>query len=310
MRIGIDIDGTLTNIVERVIAYGQEYELENNLEEGVANPKSDFVQTAFEWGTEIGNKFWNENFSKINQVEPRPLTKKYLDKLHNEGHEIFIVTARSSRELYDPEKVSAKWLKKHKLSFDKIFVDASNKGLVCKENGIQIFIDDLPKNLDSTSEQGVKTFIMNSVTNEGYHKEGVERVYSFVDFYRKIKKMSEDKTAPKTYVMNVNKKYYKKLKGETKKIELRLNDLRRQKIKVNDVINFRLDGHPQKYFLAKVNRVTRYKNFSELIEKEGRENCGFEKKTIEQINHIMHRFYTEEEVQKNGVVAIEVEKVK
>ena len=31
MRIGIDIDGTLTNLVDRVVAYGQEYELENNL---------------------------------------------------------------------------------------------------------------------------------------------------------------------------------------------------------------------------------------------------------------------------------------
>ena len=37
MRIGIDIDGTLTNIVDSVIAYGQEYELINNLNDGILN---------------------------------------------------------------------------------------------------------------------------------------------------------------------------------------------------------------------------------------------------------------------------------
>jgi uncharacterized HAD superfamily protein len=130
MRIGIDIDGTLTNIVDSVIAYGQEYELENNLPEGIANPRSDFIQTAFEWGSEIGSKFWKENFSKINQVDPRPLTKKYLDKLCEEGHEIYIITARTDRELKDPKKISIKWLRKHKLPFDKIFVNAENKGEV------------------------------------------------------------------------------------------------------------------------------------------------------------------------------------
>jgi ASC-1-like (ASCH) protein/uncharacterized HAD superfamily protein len=310
MRIGIDIDGTLTNIVDSVIAYGQEYELENNLEEGIANAKSDYIETAFEWGTEIGSKFWRENFAKINQVGPRPLTKKYLDKLREEGHEIYIITARSKEELKDPEAISVKWLKKHKVPFDKIFVDIYNKGQLCKEQGVDLFIDDLPRNLDSTLDHGIKTFVMNSVTNENYKREGVIRVYSFVDFYRQIKKMSQDPNVPKTYVMNVNKKYYRKLKSETKRVELRLNDIRRHKIKENDIINFRLDGNPKKYFFARVKRVSNYKNFVDLVKAEGKERCGFENKTIEQVDNIMHRFYTEDEIKKYGVVAIEIEKLK
>ncbi|MDD4110459.1 MAG: hypothetical protein PHS54_02780 [Clostridia bacterium] len=312
MRIGIDIDGTLTNIVDSVIAYGQEYELENNLKEGIANPKSDFIQTAFEWGTEIGNRFWRENFVKINQVEPRPLTKKYLDKLHNEGHEIIIITARSDEELKTPEKISIKWLKKNKLPFDKIVVNANDKGKVCKENNIDVFIDDLPRNIDRVVSTGIKTFIMNSVTNEHFNIKGVTRVYSFVDFYRHIKKMSqtgkkpEIEGMPKTYAMNVNKIFYKKLKRGDIKIELRLNDIRRQNIKKNDTINFKLDTNPKKSFFAKVERTKKYKNFIELLQKEGLENCGFRVKSIQQADSIMKRFYSQEEIQKLGVIAIEI----
>lgn len=310
MRIGIDIDGTLTNIIDSVIAYGQEYELENNLEGGIANPKSDFFQTAFEWGTEIGSKFWRENFAKINQVEPRPLTKKYLDKLYEEGHEIYIITARSSQELRDPRKISIKWLKKHKIPFEKIFVNIENKGLICKQNNVDLFIDDLPRNIDSAVSYGIKTFIMNSVTNEIYNKEGVTRVYSFVDFYRKIKEMSENKNSPSTYVMNVHKKFFKKLKNGEKRIEIRLNDIRRRKLKINDIIKFRLDNKPNKYFYSKIKRVNHYENFINLLNKEKLDYCGFKNKTIQQADIIMHRFYTEEEIKKYGVIAIEIEKLK
>lgn len=310
MRLGIDIDGTLTNIVDSVIAYGQEYELENNLEEGITNPNSDLIQAAFEWGTEIGSKFWRQNFPKINQVEPRALTKKYLDKLVDEGHEIYIITARSSSELKDPKKISVKWLKKHKIPFEKIFVNAENKGLICKQNNVDLLVDDLPKNIDSALSYGIKAFVMNSVTNENYNKKGVTRVYSFVDFYRRIKEMSEIEDSLKTYVMNVHKKFFKKLKSGKTKIELRLNDIRRRKIKAKDIIKFRVDNNPNKYFYAKVKRVSYYKNFVDLLNKEKLHNCGFKGKTIQQADNIMHKFYTKEEIQKYGVAAIEILKLK
>jgi ASC-1-like (ASCH) protein len=81
-------------------------------------------------------------------------------------------------------------------------------------------------------------------------------------------------------------------------------------MQVNDIINFRLDNHPNKYFFAKVKKITHYKDFLELIWNEGKEKCGFEKKSMDQSNNIMHKFYTEEEIQKYGVVAIEIERLR
>lgn len=307
MRIGIDVDGTLTNLVERVIAYGQEYEFENNLPFGITNPQTDYYALAFEWGDKVGKKFWRDSFNKINSTEPRALAKKYLDLLHDKGHEIYIVTARSYEEFDDPVKYTTKWLKKHKIPFDKVIANANDKGKVCKENNIEVFIDDFAKNCDSTSAAGVKTFMMYSSLSETYHNPLVKKVYSFVEFYREVIKLSEEESKYKTYVINVSKKPFKKIKSGQKTVELRLNDLRRNNIQKGDTIVFRLDNKPKKQVVATVLNTKKFYSFKDLISYYGKTKCGFQKKSIDQANAIMKRFYSDEEIKELGVIGFEFE---
>lgn len=306
MRIGIDVDGTLTNLVDRVVAYGQEYELENNLPFGLSNPTTDFYSLAFDWGKQVGDKFWRDSFNKINSTEPRPLAKKYLDLLHEKGHEIYIVTARNTDEFEDPVLYTTKWLKKHKIPFDKVIANASNKGEVCRQNNIEAFLDDNVRNCESTSGAGVKTFMMYSALTEGYNNPLVKRVYSFVEFYREILKLSEQEEISKTYVVNVGKKPFKKIKNGKKTVDLRLNDLRRNNIKVGDKIVFRLNNS-NKQVLARVIDCKKFADFPDLVKYYGREKCGFLKKTIEQASAIMRKFYKEEEIKELGVIGFEFE---
>lgn len=305
MRIGIDVDGTLTNLVDRVIAYGQEYELENNLPFGLSNPQTDYYSLAFDWGSKIGNKFWRDSFNKINSTEPRALAKKYLDILHEKGHEIYIVTARNYDEFEDPVKYTTKWLKKHKIPFDKVIANADDKGKVCLENNIEVFLDDNARNCDSTSAAGVKTFIMYNYLSENYHNPLVKKVYSFVEFYREIVKLSEEESEFKTYVINISKKPYKKIKMGQKTVDLRLNDLRRNNIKKGDTIVFRLDNKPRKQIVVTVLNSKKFYSFKDLISYYGKDKCGFEKKTIDQANAIMKRFYTDKEIKELGVIGFE-----
>lgn len=305
MRIGIDIDGTLTNLVDRVIAYGQEYELENNLPFGLSNPNTDYFSLAFEWGNVIGKKFWRDSFNKINSTAPRALAKKYLDLLHEKGHEIYVVTARSYEEFSDPYAYSKKWLKKYKIPFDKLIVNASNKGAVCEENHIEAFLDDNPINCDSTSAAGVKTFMMHNFLAENYNNPAVKKVYSFVEFYREIIKLSEAESQYKTYVINVSKKPFKKIKTGQKTVDLRLNDIRRNNIKAGDTIVFRSNNNPNKQVVATVLNSKKFFSFKDLISYYGKDKCGFEKKSIDQANNIMKKFYTESELKELGVIGFE-----
>ena len=310
MRIGIDVDGTLTNLVDSVIAFGQEYELENNLPSGVKNPNTDFYELAFTWGQEVGKKFWADNFSKINDISPRPLVRKYLEKLREKGHEIFIITARTYEEFSDPVKFTKKWLDKHKIPYDKVIANASNKGKVCKENNVEIFLDDLPKNCDSTSSVGVKTFMMHNITSANYINPNVKIIYSFVEFYKEVIKITEKEHPNKTYILNLTKKPYKKIKKGLKTVELRVNDIRRNKIKKDDHLVFRLKNKPNKQIYAKVVDTKTFYSFKDLISYYGKTECGFAKKSIDEANRIMLRFYTQEEINKYGVIGIKFELTK
>jgi ASC-1-like (ASCH) protein len=199
-----------------------------------------------------------------------------------------------------------KWLKKHKIPFDKVIANASNKGQICKENNIEAFLDDNVKNCESTSGAGVKTFMMYSALTEGYNNPLVKRIYSFVEFYREIIKLAEQEEISKTYVVNVGIKPYKKIKNGKKTVDLRLNDLRRNNIKVGDKIVFRLNNST-KQLVAKVLDAKKFNDFPDLINYYGREKCGFLKKTVEQASVIMRKFYKDEEIKKLGVIGFEFE---
>ena len=305
MRIGIDVDGTLTNLVDRVISYGQEYEIENNLDAGVKNPLTDYYENAFEWGSEVGKKFWRDNLKIISNTSPRPLCKKYLDLLKKKGFEIYIVTARKDEEFNgDAKSFTVKWLKKHKLPFDKVLTNCSNKGQVCKENNIDFFLDDLPFNCDSTASAGVKTFMMYNIMSENYSNKDVTKVYSFVDFYSNIIKLTEGEPKFRTYIFTIDKKPYKRIKKGLKTVDFRINDLRKNKIKVHDRVIFRENQNSKKEIYGEVVETKTAKTFADIIKYFGKENCGFQNKTIEEADKIMHRFYSEEEIKNNGVVGI------
>ena len=69
---------------------------------------------------------------------------------------------------------TTKWLEKH--NFPKAPVIFSrNKGITCKENNIQIFVDDSPKNFDEINQAGVACFLMDTIWNK-YRDVGYRRI--------------------------------------------------------------------------------------------------------------------------------------
>ena len=59
MRIGIDIDGVLTDMEKFLADYGSKYCIENNLPVNIKEIEYDEFKT-FNWTEEQGIKFWNE----------------------------------------------------------------------------------------------------------------------------------------------------------------------------------------------------------------------------------------------------------
>ena len=149
MRIGIDIDNTLTNVQEELneAAYNYAIKLGKEIDTSVIkediNNNGSFYKENFKFSYDELKYFLKEIMEEIvNKAEPRDNAVNVIRNLRKEGHEIYIITARDKEFHDDPYMLSKKWLDKNKIEYDKLIVNARKKAHVCKQEDIDLFIDD------------------------------------------------------------------------------------------------------------------------------------------------------------------------
>ena len=187
MRIGIDIDDTMTFIKDDLLEAGINYDksLGNS---GIPLNDNYYVGQRFNWNKEEYAYFMG--IIRKNVVENAKLRDgllEILNKLINEGHEIIIITARSNVYYKDPEKMTLEWLKKEHIPYHKLILNATNKAKICKEEKIDIFLDDDIKNCQEVYESSIRTIIMDNQGNT-LENDKIKRIYDFYDFYKCVKK--------------------------------------------------------------------------------------------------------------------------
>lgn len=98
------------------------------------------------------------------------------------------------------------------------------------------------------------------------------------------------------------------IKQGKKTIELRLNDEKRRKIKVGDVIKFISFNDYGQTLLVKVINIYKFNNFEELYKSLPLLKCGYTKENIEKASHKdMEQYYTLNQQLKYGVIGIEIQ---
>lgn len=100
---------------------------------------------------------------------------------------------------------------------------------------------------------------------------------------------------------------FRKIKEGIKTIELRLNDEKRQLIKLNDIIEFENIEDNDK-IQVKVININFYKDFEELYQNYDKIAMGYEEN--EECNYKdMELYYNKKDIKKYGVLAIVIEKI-
>lgn len=91
MRIGIDIDNVISNFNEDLLNEYLDYDkqLRNS---GIINEKADYIRRGmFDWTETEEEAFYKNNIERIaKNLKVKDGTKKYIDKLKEEGHYIFM----------------------------------------------------------------------------------------------------------------------------------------------------------------------------------------------------------------------------
>lgn len=197
MKIGIDIDDTLTNTYELAFNYAEEYTI-NELKKEIKyvdreKIRNRFTQTFHNWSEEEDRIFWDKYYETIvRNVRIKPFAKEVIDKLRTEENEIYFITARHISNKFDIKKVTEEWLEKNEIKYEGIYLSIANKEEIIKEKNIDIFIDDNITNCLNVLETGIKTCIMDGLINCNFKDERIERIYSWPHLYQVINRYKKE----------------------------------------------------------------------------------------------------------------------
>lgn len=174
MKIGIDIDNTLTDTQNdiNIAAYkyakylGKDVSKINKLDEDINNNSTYYVNKFHFHYKELKyflSGIWEDI---VSSAEPREHVSNIIKKLKEEGNKIYIITARVKEFHDDPYMLSKTWLDKNNIVYDKLIVDVRDKALICKQEKIDLFIDDQLYNCQDISRNNIKVIRISNDTDK------------------------------------------------------------------------------------------------------------------------------------------------
>lgn len=181
MKIGIDIDDTITNTYVSMLAVvADEYNVDF---ESLLVDKPSYLELR-KMFPNFG-EFARRRFCEVAlNATLKSDVVKYLKKLKELGHELIFITARSYEEYENPYDLTYNYLKKYDIPFDKLIVDIKNKGQECLNEVINLFIDDDDYNCQSVKSVNVSCLQFHICFSDGV--EGVKKVYSWKEIYEYV----------------------------------------------------------------------------------------------------------------------------
>ena len=198
MRIGIDIDGVLTDVERWQLDYGSKFYYERYQKEIVDFEGYDTNQI-FNVDDKLDEEFWREYFKEYSlNVEARKFANEVIDKLKQDRHQIYIITARGSflshsadvMSIEENQQIVLNWLKNNHINYDKIIFSPEDKLDICKENNIDLMIEDKVDNINKISKI-IPVICFHAGYNKVCKNSNIIRCYSWYDIYSKINKLAK-----------------------------------------------------------------------------------------------------------------------
>ena len=187
MKIGIDIDNVLSNFNEVLLNDYLEHDKTLN-NSGIIH-KDEYIRKMFDWDLSYEQDYYKNNIERIASLfTPIKDSSKYVNKLKEEGNEIYIISGRNNGEYSDPYNMTINWLKKYNIPFDKLILTNAykhqEKADVCKELGIDIMIDDSINVCSKCTENNIECILFETPYNNTENR--FKKLGSWKDIYKYI----------------------------------------------------------------------------------------------------------------------------
>lgn len=193
MVIGIDIDDTTVVTVESMVKYGDKYDTEvlnrEAKKDNLGKIKDRYYMKAlYGWTEEEKFAFFDMYYKNVlEECYPLPNASEIINKLKQEGNEIIFITARLTNiKNCETENITKETFRKYNIPYDKLIMNVDDKLKFCKENDVEVFIEDSYETCKSLQENGIKAYLMTTKMNRNIVDDKIERVSSWDEVYEKI----------------------------------------------------------------------------------------------------------------------------
>ncbi len=192
MKIGIDTDGVLTDMTTFLSSKGQQ-----RLNREPVEPHAYRMDRMFRATRREKLRYGMGIFiDYCKNCPPRDGAQRVVDQLNRDGHELYEITARKFATRKNPlgrysKKMLLSWYEKHGFEFDKIFFckerkACMDKARVCRDNGVQIMIEDRPDIAVNLADSGIPVLLFDAPYNHDTHGDLITRVHSWDEVYEQV----------------------------------------------------------------------------------------------------------------------------
>ena len=198
MKIGIDIDDTTFLTVKSMLKYADKFEEEIS---GVPTNRDSFgliknryyLKALYGWDDKTKFEFFDKYYKNVlEECTMLPNADKTIQKLKEEGDTIHFITARLMNIAEcDTEEITKDSLRNFNIPYDSLNLHISDKLTFCKENGIELLIEDSYETCIELTDNGIKSILMTTKMNADINDDGITRVNNWDEVYQKIQEMKE-----------------------------------------------------------------------------------------------------------------------
>lgn len=187
MRIGLDIDNVILETDEEILKE-MLIEDKNKRNKGIINNNAGYIFLGmFDWSKEEIDAFLNTKMEDIaKNLKPKKDAKYYIDKLIDDGHEIYLISNRSNKQYQNAYLTTKKNLEVNDIKYNKLIITESNdKSKECLDEKIDLMIDDRASNCMKLLDKNINCLLFKT-KYEKRNFDNLNSVSSWHELYEYI----------------------------------------------------------------------------------------------------------------------------
>lgn len=188
MKIGIDLDGVVIDSETTFRTYEEIFDVDILKGNNLINSEEPKFQARYNWNENQQKEFIEKYFLRISRESSLMSGFRVVyDLLKKQGHKFIAITARGGfvKEMKDD---AIRILEENNIKFDKYYWKIDDKLEICKNENVDVMIDDDWKIIKKLADNRVKTLYFRDTNLKRLgENEYIKEVNNWGEIYRYIK---------------------------------------------------------------------------------------------------------------------------